>query len=118
MHRLLLVILSSVMLTACNVGQPYETGQYVSEHQMSQFNDGKTTQADVVAAIGHPNKKAQLSGKELWYYDYTKIVSFGTNINESSAFEFNSKGKLIQHYKTGARSQKTGNALIDAANGQ
>jgi len=51
---------------------------------------GKTTQDDVRGAT------------QVWYYDFVKIKSFGKNIQEATVFEFG----------------KTGNPLIDAANGK
>lgn len=93
----------------------YETGVYIPSEQMEKFKDGKTTQADVIAALGHPNNKSSLNKKELWYYDYTKVAaySYEENINESTVFEFNSKGILASHYKTNQRNTKTGNPLLD-----
>ncbi|WP_313218238.1 hypothetical protein [Stenotrophomonas sp.] len=51
---------------------------------------GKTTQEDV------------RGDTQVWYYDFVKIKSFGKNIQEATVFEFG----------------KTGNPLIDAANGK
>lgn len=63
---------------------------------------GKTTQDDVRGAFGAPSSREQLGDTQVWYYDFVKIKSFGKNIQEATVFEFG----------------KTGNPLIDAANGK
>jgi outer membrane protein assembly factor BamE (lipoprotein component of BamABCDE complex) len=110
-------VLSLSLLGCANSPLDYKTGTEVTQSQLSQFVAGKTSQAQVISAIGQPNKKETLGKKELWYYDYNKISAlFGGNVSESTVFEWDGAGKLIQSYKTG-KSGKTGNALIDAANG-
>lgn len=107
-----------ILLSGCaNSPLDYKTGTEVTQAQVAGFLPGKTTQAQVIAAIGHPNRKESLGQKEVWYYDYNKISAFfGGHVNESTVFEWGVKGQLIQVYKTG-KTGKTGNALIDAANG-
>lgn len=93
----------------------YKSGTQISQEQIAAVKPG-ATQADVVAKFGQPTKKMPLNGKEAWYYDYQKIGAlFGGNVNESTVFEFDSTGKLLQSYKTGGN-KNTGNALLDAAN--
>lgn len=97
----------------------YTTGTEISQATMDSFVDGKTKQKDVIAAIGHPNEKSQLGKVEVWKYNFTKIRHIGSNVSESSVFEWNSKGVLKSHYKTnGGGSGSTGNALLDAAAGK
>ncbi|SQI41640.1 Uncharacterised protein [Leminorella richardii] len=96
----------------------YTTGTEVSQNVMNSFVDGKTKQKDVIAAIGHPNEKSQLGKVEVWKYNYTKIRHVGSNVNESTVFEWNSKGVLKSHYKTNGGGGATGNALLDAAAGR
>jgi outer membrane protein assembly factor BamE (lipoprotein component of BamABCDE complex) len=119
MKQILIVLLAlSFFLLGCaSTPLDYKTGTEVTQTQMSQFTVGKTTQAEVIAAIGHPNKKAALAAKEIWYYDYNKVGAlFGDNVSESTVFEWDALGKLLQFYKTG-KSGKTGNTLLDTANG-
>jgi len=119
MKKLLIVSLASSILYGC-ASSPldYKTGTEITQIQMSQFTAGKTSQPQVVASVGRPNRKEALASKELWYYDYTKISAFlGGHVNESTVFEWNTSGKLLEVYKTG-RSSKTGNPLLDAANGK
>ncbi len=109
--------LSVFFLGGCaNSPLDYKTGTEVTQTQMSQFVSGKTTQAEVIASVGHPNRKEPLSSKEAWYYDYNKIGAFSGNVNESTVFEWDASKKLLDVYKTG-KTGKTGNALLDAANG-
>ena len=97
--QFILPVLAILLLGACAAFSP-ETGRYVSPEQMAQFEDGKTKQADVIAVLGHPNNKSQLNNREVWHYDYTKAPYLGKIIDESSVFEFNAKGILLNHYKT------------------
>ncbi|WP_115717578.1 hypothetical protein [Gallaecimonas mangrovi] len=85
----------------------YETGVQVTAAQMKTFTDGKTTQKDVIKAIGHPMRKEMIRSTEAWYYDYTYIAPLPgqANTSEATVFEFNSKGILKSHYKTAAKSQ-------------
>ena len=106
-------ILAMLLLNACSLFKPYEEGIYVSQAQMEKFENGKTKQSDVVAAIGNPNNKSQIANGEAWHYDYTKISHFGQNINELSVFEFDAKGILTNHYKTNQRNTKSGNPLLN-----
>jgi len=92
----------------------YETGIFISQERMNLAIDGSSSQKDISDLYGHPNRKDQVSEKELWYYSYNKIRTVGGNISESTVFEFNKKGTLLKHYKTN-QSGKTGNALLDAA---
>lgn len=62
----------------------------LNEQQLDAAEVGKTTQDDV------------RGDTQVWYYDFVKIKSFGKNIQEATVFEFG----------------KTGNPLIDAANGK
>jgi outer membrane protein assembly factor BamE len=106
----------ALSLTACggasNIGK-YETGQYVTPEQMASFVDKKTKKNEVIAAIGHPNRKAEVNKREVWYYDYNMIKSFGKGVNESAVFEFE-KDILVQHYKTGGQPD-TSNPLLKKA---
>jgi hypothetical protein len=98
----------------------YETGTHIAQAQMDAIKDRGNRQADVVAAVGQPNRKAQVGAKEVWYYDYTHIghaVLGGTNINESSVFEFNASGLLLTHYKANGTGGTSSNALVKAAGG-
>lgn len=113
---LLAVSVAALFATGCastDLGA-YKTGTEVTQAQLSGFQVGKSTQADVVQAIGQPARKQALGDKEVWYYDFTKIRHIGANVSESTVFEFDKSGKLLQSYKTG-NSGKTGNALLDAA---
>lgn len=94
-----------------------KTGTQVTETQMSSLIDNRSKQADVIAAIGHPTRLTQAGTKEIWYYDFTQIGQsiIGKNINETTAFEFNARGVLVAHYKTGAQQGNSTNPLLKAA---
>lgn len=94
-----------------------KTGTQVMAEQMSQVIDNKTTQAEVVSLLGQPNRKAQAGGKEVWYYDFTQIgqAVIGRNISETTAVEFNGKGVVVSHYKTGGTPGPSSNPLLKAA---
>ncbi|MBJ2293263.1 hypothetical protein JFT44_25420 [Pseudomonas sp. MF5691] len=113
---LALLISTSLLLHGCSA-LDYKTGTQVSAQQLAQFQKGKTTQPQVIAAIGHPPKKTEVSSKEIWTYPYTKIAAlpFSPNINENTVFEWSSKGVLLDAYKSGGTPGESGNALLDAA---
>lgn len=106
-------------LTACGTTDfgAMKTGTQVSAAQMAELVDGRSKQADVVAAVGHPNRKSQVGAKEVWYYDFSQIgqAIVGRNISESTVFEFNAKGVLVSHYKTGGQAGSSSNPLLKAA---
>lgn len=98
----------------------YKTGTFVTDQQVNSFQKGKTTQDQVVAAIGYPSDKLNVSGKEVWRYPYNKINAIpfaGQNESFTTVIEFNTKGVLMNAYKANGQQGKSGNALLDAANG-
>lgn len=116
---LALAVACMLGLTACGTTDfgAMKSGTQVSEAQMSSLIDGRSKQADVVAAVGHPSRKTQNGAKEIWYYDFNQIgqAIVGRNINETTAFEFNNKGVLVAHYKTGGQVGTSSNPLLRAA---
>lgn len=116
-------VLSLAMLGGCaQVGSvmkklDYTTGTEVTEQQMQGFKKGKTTQEQVVAAIGYPATKSEFKGKEIWTYPYTLIAAmpFAPNKQENTVFEWNSRGVLLNAYKSGGTPGQSGNALLNAA---
>jgi outer membrane protein assembly factor BamE len=96
-----------------NIGK-YETGVYVSDATMSALVDHKSTQADVIGAVGRTGDRQLLGNREVWSYGYTKIASFGGNVSETTVFEFDRRGVLLAHYKTHGNAG-SGNALTKAA---
>ncbi|MDR7380417.1 outer membrane protein assembly factor BamE (lipoprotein component of BamABCDE complex) [Rhodoferax ferrireducens] len=94
-----------------------KTGTQVSKKQMDSITDAKSTQADVITLIGQPNRKAEAGGNILWYYDFKQIgqAIIGKNIDETTVFEFNKKGVLLSHYKTGGQPGTSNNPLLKAA---
>ncbi|MBK5542161.1 outer membrane protein assembly factor BamE [Pseudomonas sp. TH05] len=113
---LAVLVSASLLLHGC-AALDYNSGTQVSSQQLAQFQKGKTTQQQVTAAIGHPPKKSEVGGKEIWTYPYTKIAAlpFAPNVNESTIFEWSSKGVLLDVYKGGGTPGQSGNALLDAA---
>lgn len=115
---LVLAAAAALMLSACATDfMAYKSGTEITAEQLAQFQPGVSTQPQVQAAVGAPNRRESLNGKELWYYDFNKIRHVGANVNEATVFEWDASGKLLQTYKTGSTA-RTGNALIDAANGR
>lgn len=93
------------------------TGTQVTEAQLNQIIDGKTTQDQVVALLGHPNRKSQSGNRAVWSYDFTQIgqAVIGRNISETTVIELNAKGVVVAHYKTGGQGGQSNNALLRAA---
>lgn len=95
----------------------YENGTKIEDKYLASLVVGKTTTKDVEQAIGLPANKETVEGVVSWRYPYTRIPHFGANVNETTIFEFNKKGVLKKAYKANGRTDKTGNALVDSANG-
>ncbi|WP_313342851.1 outer membrane protein assembly factor BamE [Stenotrophomonas sp.] len=95
----------------------YKTGTEITQKQMDAAEVGKTTQDQIREAYGAPSRREQLGDTQIWYYDYVNIKHFGKNVQEATVFEFNKKGLLSAKSKSNAVG-KTGNPLIDAANGK
>ncbi|HDS1721779.1 outer membrane protein assembly factor BamE [Pseudomonas putida] len=109
------------MLGGCANGRSpldYETGTFVTPEKVQELKASKATQQQVVAAIGYPSSKSELSGKELWRYDYNLITAIpfvGQNKAEATVFEWNRGGKLLDAYKTNGGNGSSSNALLKAA---
>lgn len=114
-------VLSITMLGGCANGKSpldYETGTYVAPEKVQQLKAQKATQDQVVAAIGYPSSKSELSGKELWRYEYNLITAIpfvGKNKSEASVFEWSKSGKLLDAYKTNGGNGSSSNPLLKAA---
>ncbi|MFI7868245.1 hypothetical protein [Ectopseudomonas khazarica] len=110
---------SLTLLAGCNVRTPldYETGVYIAPETLQQLKSSGATQDEVVKQVGHPNSKSELSGKEVWKYDYSLITALpgAYNKNESTVFEWSKAGKLLDAYKTNGGAGANGNPLLKAA---
>ena len=95
----------------------YKSGVQVKNEDLKKIVPNKSKARDVIAAIGNPPEKKQVGQKEVWSYPYTHTPPLGATISETTVVEFNSNGVVIAAYKAGGRTSKTGNALIDTANG-
>lgn len=118
-----LVVAAITILAGCgtvpgldNLGA-MRTGTQISDVQLRQVVNNKTTQSEVVALVGHPNRKSQAGGRVIWSYDFTQIgqAIIGRNISETTVFEFNAKGVVVANYKTGGQGGQSNNALLKAA---
>ncbi|WP_122448357.1 outer membrane protein assembly factor BamE domain-containing protein [Pseudomonas viridiflava] len=114
-------ILSITVLGGCANGRSpldYETGTFVAPEKVQQLKAQKATQDQVVTAIGYPSSKSELSGKELWRYEYNLITALplvGKNKAEATVFEWSKGGKLLDAYKTNGGNGTSSNALLKAA---
>jgi len=105
--------------TAAHAGPfgDYTTGVEITQAQMDTLEVGKTRQDQVREQFGVPARREQLGDTQVWYYDYVKIKAIGKNIQEATVLEFNGQGVLTAKSKSNAIG-KTGNPLLDAANGK
>lgn len=67
---------------------------------MDQIKEGKSKMAGVEKIVGHPSKKQETKRGEIWSYPYNKIRHIGSNVNETTTFEFDKKGVVTKKYKT------------------
>ncbi|WP_455821163.1 hypothetical protein [Pseudomonas cerasi] len=110
------IIFSLVTLTGCSA-LDYKSGTQISNQQLATFQKGKTSQDDVVKAVGYPPKKDEVNEKEVWSYPYTKIAAFPfmPNSSETTVFEWSKKGVLLNAYKSGGTAASSDNPLLNAA---
>lgn len=115
----LLFVAAATTLAVAGCATPFDhkTGTYVAPETLGSFTNGKTTREDVVAAIGQPPEKKEVMGKEVWTYPYMNLPAnpYAKKSQETTVFEFDRNGKLINAYKSGAMPGKSGNPLLDAA---
>lgn len=103
MKNIILILMTAFMLSACNntfadIGS-YTEGTEISSQTMDKLVVGKTNKKDIEKLIGYPLDKQKIGKTEIWRYPFQKIRSFGSNINETTVFEFNRKGILTKKYK-------------------
>jgi outer membrane protein assembly factor BamE len=77
-----------------------QDGTQVSQEQFDHLIIGKSKKTDVTDAIGHPGRREQLGANQAWYYEFSKI-SYGRTTEETTVFEFNKDGVLVDKYRTG-----------------
>lgn len=97
-------------------GLDYETGTLITEEQMASLKKGSSTKSQVIAVVGNPPTKSNVSGMEVWTYTYTRIGALpgSPNIFENTIFEFRGN-VMVNAYKAGGTPGKSGNPLLDAA---
>lgn len=122
MKRWSMWIVAAAVATAasgCSLMSKLDTvsGTEVTQERLKGFQKGKTTRQDVIAALGHPPQKSEVLGNEVWTYPFTRITAMpgAPNVSESTVFEFDKKGLLLNAYKTGGTPGKSGNPMLDAA---
>lgn len=102
------------VLSACS-STPFDhaTGTAVTAEQLTTLKPGVTTQKDVLTLLGYPSRKNTFSGKEVWFFDYSRIGALGPSENTSTILEWNEQGILTTVSK--GKGPSSGNALLDAA---
>lgn len=95
----------------------HTSGTEITQEQLDAAEVGKTTKQQVMDAFGAPSRREQLGDGQIWYYDFTKIATFGKDRNEATVFEFDKAGVLTSKGRAGGAA-KSGNPLLDAANGR
>lgn len=115
MKRSFLTILLITFFMGCasikDIGA-YTEGTQITEAKMMEIKEGVSKKSDVEKLIGYPPSKQEMKNGEIWRYPYTKIRHIGSNISETTVFEFNEKGVVVKKYKTqGAASS---NPLLNA----
>lgn len=122
MRKLILAALlaSPVLLTAHPAKADllsYKTGTEITDEQLEAAVVGKTTKQEITEAFGAPSRREQLGDTQVWYYDFTKISTFSKDKSVATVFEFDKAGLLASKARAGGGG-KTGNPLLDAANGK
>jgi hypothetical protein len=112
-------ILACLAISACN-----SSGTKVTEQQAAQFTPGKTTQADVIAALGQPNQNMRNAdgSSTITYFHMATAVNAASFIpvvgmfaggisssNDSVVFSFDKAGLLTGHTSSnGSQEMATG----------
>lgn len=65
-HTLIFAVVLSLSLSACTVGKKVDSARYQS------FEEGKTTRAEIVAALGEPNASSWAGSDETLSYSFSK----------------------------------------------
>jgi outer membrane protein assembly factor BamE (lipoprotein component of BamABCDE complex) len=78
-----------------------EEGTKVSDEQIAKFTNGKTTRAEVVAALGGPQDTRVESGKQILIYRYRRTCAYCSGDEASTTtFIFNDQGVLQETMKS------------------
>lgn len=102
MKKLFLFSLVALVFSACsfleNFGK-YTEGTEITQAELDSIVIGETKKSYLEEKFGAPSKISNTSECEMWHYDYVKISSFGSNVNESNVFCINKKGVIIKKLK-------------------
>ncbi len=108
-----------LMTSGCSLMSKLDTtsGIEITQEKIDTLKKGTTTRQDVLAAFGHPPQKSEVLSHEVWTYPYMRIAAnpLGSNVSESTIFEFDKNGRLLKAYKSGGVPGKSGNPMLDAA---
>lgn len=98
----LMILLVTFFIGCSNIQDvgAYVEGTEITQEQMLQIKEGVSKKSDVENIIGYPSSKQEMKNSEIWRYPYTKIRNFGSNISETTVFEFDTKGIVTKKYKT------------------
>src|SRR3569833_2768292 len=120
MKRWSMWIVAAAVATAasgCSLMSKLDTvsGTEVTQERMKGFQKGKTTRQDVIAALCHPTQKSEVKGNEVWSYPYTRITAMpgAPTGSDSTVFECDKIGLLLNAYKTGGTPGKIGIPMLD-----
>jgi outer membrane protein assembly factor BamE (lipoprotein component of BamABCDE complex) len=104
MKKIMVTIIPCVllMLSGC-ASLDYVQGTEVSNGQISNFKEGKTTKKEVIAELGGPQNISFQGNKQVLVYKYQKIAAmpFAPNESYNTTFVFNKKNGLLEEmYKS------------------
>ena len=111
MNKIILstILASAIFSTGCaSVGgtfSGYQSGTQVTEEQQNTFSIGKTTETELVKALGSPQQRQSIDGNIHCIYEYTEINHVSANKSESKTFIFGKNGRLTD-IQSGAGSNK------------
>lgn len=117
----ILAVAVVLMLSAC-----VTTGRKVSQEQVAQFKEGRTTYQEVVEALGEPTSSTLNSdGSRTIIYSYASaqarpesfipyigpLLAGSTQESSNVIIQFDRKG-VLQHYTASSGKSSTGTGLI------
>jgi len=98
------IALTLLALSGCAVNDAldYKSGTYVSPTVYASFVEQKTKKAEVMSALGEPQKVRNEDGNTIYVYSYDVIAAMPLqpNTNETVVLSFDAKGLLNKKTRT------------------
>lgn len=106
MKKILVFTAFMVLFSGCADFFTYTEGRQITQEELDSIIINKSTKNDLETQFGAPDRITPTQECDMWHYDFAKISSFGSNVNESNVFCVDKKGKVIKKLKGGKAQSK------------